>query len=152
MHHLTQSSMPIKSIMLLVLITQCQYVVASNNAFFAYFSFHRTEQPLGQWSNCCKYRKFIIGHIPMRNYFAVYFLCFLLALYWSSFISKTPNKNQEIEQKVVHLSSPGPIFTIRGPLYPYSATQQESRFLPLCTSCSLYLIELHAHEPNLVHS
>ena len=34
----------------------------------------------------------------------------------------------------------------------YSATQQESRFLPLCTSCSLYLIKLHAHEPNLVHS
>ena len=33
----------------------------------------------------------------------------------------------------------------------YSATQQESRFLPLCTSCSLYLIKLHAHEPNLVH-
>ena len=34
----------------------------------------------------------------------------------------------------------------------YSATQQENRFLPLCTSCSLYLIKLHAHEPNLVHS
>ena len=57
-----------------------------------------------QPSNCCRYRKSIFDCVPMHNYFAVYLLCFLRALYWPSFTSKTPNKNQEVEQLFYCLS------------------------------------------------
>ena len=55
-------------------------------------------QPLGTRSICCRSRKFVFGNIPMYNFSAVYFLYFLQALFVSDFTSRTPNKDEQIEQ------------------------------------------------------
>ena len=46
---------------------------------------------------CYRYRKCIRCYIPMHE-IIVYLLCFLPALYRSTFTSRTPNKDQKVEQ------------------------------------------------------
>ena len=48
-------------------------------------------QPLRQWSNCCRSRKCIRGHIPMHAIFAVFYPFFIPVLSRSYFTSRTPD-------------------------------------------------------------
>ena len=57
-----------------------------------------TAQPLGTRSICRRSRKYVFGYIAMYNFSAVYFLYFLQALFVSDFTSRTPNKDEQVEQ------------------------------------------------------
>ena len=48
-------------------------------------------------------RKSIQGHIPTYNFLAVFFLSFIQALDLSYFTSRTPHKNQQVEQLLYSL-------------------------------------------------
>ena len=57
-------------------------------------------QPLGTRSICRRSRKYVFGYIAMYNFSAVYFLYFLQALFVSDFTSRTPNKDEQVEQLI----------------------------------------------------
>ena len=55
-------------------------------------------QPLRQRSNCCRSRKCIRWHVPMHAIFVVFIYFFIPVLSRSCFTSRTPDKDQKIEQ------------------------------------------------------
>ena len=66
----------------------------------------------------CRSRKCIRGHIPMHAILAVFIYFFIPVLSRPSFTSRTPNKNQKIEQlfycPMVQIPSPRDIHELRG--------------------------------------
>ena len=67
---------------------------------------------------CWRSRKCIQGHIPMHVIFAVFIYFFIPVLSRPSFTSRTPNKDQKIEQlfycPVAKALLPGDIYELRG--------------------------------------
>ena len=66
-------------------LTQCESIAVVRHAVLEQY-------------NDCRSRKCIRDCIPMYIFSAVYFLYFLQALFVSDFTSKTPNKDQQVEQ------------------------------------------------------
>ena len=71
-----------------------------------------------QRSNCCRSRKCIRGHIPMHAIFTVFIYFFIPVLSRSYFTSRTPDKNQKIEQLfyflLAQVPQSGEIHELRG--------------------------------------